>query len=194
MIPDLLVLASSVLLALLACPPAGLWPAALVMLVPLVVLVERSTPARSFALGWLWLAGFGLVTMRWLVLALTLEYEVPEAAAWSFSALVAAAYALAPGAALLVYRGLRPRCRDALAPALFAALWTLGLKRRMTSKVIRAARRPLKTTSRAPRRACRTYKTTCASGCRPARSCDREAGRARRNPVSWRWRPRFPCR
>ena len=121
-----LVLASSIFLALLAYPPVGLWPAALVMLAPLVVLVERSTPAQSFALGWLWLVGFGLVIMRWLVLALAVEYEVPRPAAWAFSALVAGAYALAPGAAVLAYRRLRARCGDARAPLLFAALWTLG--------------------------------------------------------------------
>jgi apolipoprotein N-acyltransferase len=120
------ILAGSVLLAVLAQPPAGLWPAALVMLAPLVVLLERATPARSFALGWLFLVAFGLVTMRWLVFALAVEYEVPRPAAWAFSALVAGAYALAPGLAACAYRWLRPRSRDALAPLLFAALWTLG--------------------------------------------------------------------
>ena len=123
---SVLLLASSVLLALLAYPPAGLWPAAFVMLAPLVVLLERATPARSFVLAWSFLVALGLVITRWLVFALSVEYEVPRPAAWAFAALLVGACALAPGAAAFAYRRLRPRCGDAAAPLLFAALWTLG--------------------------------------------------------------------
>ena len=123
---SVLLLASSVLLALLAYPPAGLWPAAFVMLAPLVVLLERATPARSFVLAWSFLVALGLVITRWLVFALSVEYEVPQPAAWAFAALLVGACALAPGAAAFAYRRLRPRCADAAAPLLFAALWTLG--------------------------------------------------------------------
>jgi apolipoprotein N-acyltransferase len=123
---SVLLLAGSVLLALVAYPPAGVWPAALVMLVPLVVLVERAAPGRGFVLGWAFLAALGLVVTRWLVFALSVEYAVPRPAAWAFSALLVGACALAPGAAAYAYRRLRPRCGDAAAPLLFAALWTLG--------------------------------------------------------------------
>ncbi len=131
---SLLLLASSVLLAVLAYPPAGLWPAAFVMLAPLVVLLERAAPGRSFVLapgwsfvlGWSFLAALGLAITRWLVLALSVEYEVPRPAAWAFSALLVGVCALAPGAAAFAYRRLRTRSGDATAPLLFAALWTLG--------------------------------------------------------------------
>jgi apolipoprotein N-acyltransferase len=123
---SVLLLAASVSLALLAWPPAGAWPAALVMLVPLVVLVECAGPGRSFLLAWGFLAALGLAVTRWLVFALAEEYAVPRAAAWAFSALLVGACALAPGAAAWAYRRLRPRCSDATAPLLFAALWTFG--------------------------------------------------------------------
>lgn len=119
-------LAGSVLLAILAYPPVGVWPAALAMLAPALVLVERSSRVRSFAVFWVHTVAMGLVIVRWLVVALAEEYEVPRPSAWAFTALLASCCALAPGTAALAYRTLRWRCGDALAPLLFAALWTLG--------------------------------------------------------------------
>jgi apolipoprotein N-acyltransferase len=64
--------------------------------------------------------------VRWLIHALAVEYQVERWAAWTFTILLVAGYAVIPAASASVYAALRGRAAHWLAPALFAALWTLG--------------------------------------------------------------------
>jgi apolipoprotein N-acyltransferase len=121
-----LLAAASALLTVLVYPPSGLWWLGGVMLVPLFVAVERSTPLRAAVLVYLYSAVRGLVIVRWLVHALATEYEVPVVAAWRFTGLLVAAYVCLPAGAAFLYRRVRPRVDAAVAPLVLAALWCLA--------------------------------------------------------------------
>jgi apolipoprotein N-acyltransferase len=79
-----------------------------------------------FGFTYVYSVAMALVIVRWLLHALAVEYGVARPAAWAFAALLVGAYALVPAATAALYAGLRPRVRPALAPLLFASLWTLG--------------------------------------------------------------------
>ena len=119
-------LVAGVALTVLAFPPPGLWPCALAMLVPTAVLAETRRPGTVFAFVYLYSLCMALLIVRWLIHALAVEYGVPLASAWTFTALLVGAYALIPAAGAALYAALRPRAGAAAAPVLFAALWTLG--------------------------------------------------------------------
>jgi apolipoprotein N-acyltransferase len=123
---NLLLVAASVLLTVLAYPPSALWPVGWVMLVPLFVAVERSSPARAALLVYVYSAARGLVIVRWLVHALATEYEVPTLAAWLFTCLLVGAYVCLPASAAFVYRQVRPRVGAGAAPLVLGALWCLA--------------------------------------------------------------------
>ncbi|MEN8185263.1 MAG: hypothetical protein ABFS46_22295, partial [Myxococcota bacterium] len=109
-------MAASVLLTVLAYPPAALWPLGWGMLVPLFWAVERMDPRRAGLLTYAYSLLRGLLIVRWLVHALAVEYGVATPAAWAFTALLVAVYASPPAFAVLVYRYLRPRLGTAAAP------------------------------------------------------------------------------
>lgn len=119
-------LLAGVALTVLAFPPPGLWPCALAMLAPLAAVAERRRPLWVFAFAYLYSVAMALVIVRWLIHALAVEYEVPLAAAWAFTALLVGAYAAIPAGAASLYAALRGRAGSLLAPVLFAAIWTLG--------------------------------------------------------------------
>ncbi len=123
---NLLLTAASVLLTVLAYPPFGIWPAGLLMLAPLVVAIERSSPRRACLLAYAYYAGMGLGIVRWLVHAMAVEYGTPLLGAWGVTLLVVASYSLVPAAACLGYRWLRVGFPAAWAAPLFAACWTLA--------------------------------------------------------------------
>jgi apolipoprotein N-acyltransferase len=110
----------------LAFPPFGIWPLALVMLAPLSFALARARPRAAFGLGYAYTLAMALAIVRWLVYALAGEYGVALAKAWAFTAALVAAYALVPAAALALFAALRPRMHDALAPLALAALYALS--------------------------------------------------------------------
>jgi apolipoprotein N-acyltransferase len=115
-----------VLATVLAYPPFDLAGLGLVMLAPVILAVERSSPRAAFVSVYVYSVTMALVIGRWLIHALSVEYGVPESAAWAFTVLLVAAYALVPASAAFVYARLRPRVSALLAPALFASLWILA--------------------------------------------------------------------
>jgi apolipoprotein N-acyltransferase len=118
--------AGSVVLTVLAHPPLELGLLACVMLVPVLLLVERESVRGAFVAFYLYSVAMALVIGRWLVYALVEEYGVPRAAAWGFTVLLVAAYALIPAGAAALYRAWRGRVAPAAAPLLFASLFVLG--------------------------------------------------------------------
>lgn len=119
-------LALGVVLTVLAFPPPGMWPLALVMLAPLAAVVERSGPLRAFLATYAYSAAMAAVIVRWLLFALEVEYGVPAWAAWTFTLLLIAAYAVLPSTAVALHAAWRPRVPLALAPVSFAALYALS--------------------------------------------------------------------
>jgi len=117
-------LATGVVVTILAYPPLRIPGLGFVMLVPLVWLLEGRTPARAFALAWLYTTAMGMWVCRWAVHALTVEYRVAAVPAWLFFAIVIAGFALVQGAAGALWALLRPR--GWAAPLVFASVWTLG--------------------------------------------------------------------
>ena len=96
------------------------------MLAPIVFLLDTATPRRAFALAWLYSATFGFWSVRWVIHALVVEYDVAALPAWTFTSILVFGLALVPATAGAAYAALRPRLRGAAAPLAFAALWTLG--------------------------------------------------------------------
>lgn len=123
---SLLQVAASVLLTVLAYPPPALWPAGVVMLVPLLASVGRSSPLRGALLTWAYSTAMALVIGRWLVHALANEYGVPAPAAWLFTVLLVAAYSCFPATAVFVHGLLRPRLGAVAEPLVLGALWCLA--------------------------------------------------------------------
>jgi len=121
-----LLLLAAVVLGVLAFPPRGLWPVALVALAPVAALAESRGPRAAFLLTYAYAAVMALVIVRWLIHALAVEYQVSLAAAWAFTALLVAAYAWIPATAAALHAALAPRVGSLAAPLVFAALWILG--------------------------------------------------------------------
>lgn len=113
-------------LLVLAFPPYAVLPAALLVLAPLAAALERCRGARAaFLLG----LGFGapglLAVCPWVVHMLSVEAEVPRAAAWVAASALAVVTASFGAAAAALYRAIRPRVRPAAAPLAFGAIWAL---------------------------------------------------------------------
>jgi apolipoprotein N-acyltransferase len=119
-------LAVGVALTVLAFPPLGVWPLALVMLAPLAAVSDGSRPHRAFAATWLYSVTMAATIVRWLLHALLVEYEVPRLPAATFLALLVGAYALLPSSAVALYALLARRSSAVLAPLLFASLYVLA--------------------------------------------------------------------
>ena len=117
---------AAVALTVWAHPPRSIWPCAFAMLAPLAAFAERRRASAVFGFAYVYSVVMALVIVRWLLHALSVEYGVARPAAWAFAALLVGTYALVPAATAALYAGLRPRVRLALAPVLFASLWTLG--------------------------------------------------------------------
>lgn len=107
----------------LAFPPTAFWPAAFVMLAPLAAAIDGVRPRTAFVLTYGASVVMALWIVRWLVGALAGQYGVAPAAAWAFTLLLVAAYAVVPSSALALYAALRPRVRLAWAPLVFGALY-----------------------------------------------------------------------
>ncbi len=120
-----LALASSAL-TVAAYPPLGFWPAALLMLAPLVAGLARATPLRAFRLTYGYIVLAAVAIVRWLVHALTQEYHVAAGKAWGLTIGIVLLYSLAPAGAMALFAWLRPRAHAALAPLLFAALYAFS--------------------------------------------------------------------
>jgi apolipoprotein N-acyltransferase len=112
------------ILTSLAYPPARVPGLGLVAIAPIAWLLDGLPPRRAFAAAWVYSVAFALWLCRWLVYALVTQYEVATTPAWIFTVLVVGALALLPAAAAAVYALVRPA--SALAPVVFAAVWTLG--------------------------------------------------------------------
>jgi len=119
-------LAVGVVLTVLAYPPAGVWPLAFVMLMPLAALADRATPHRAFAYTWLYSVVMAATIVRWLLHALVVEYQAPLAPAALFLALLVGAYAVIPSFAVALYAGAGRRVSAGFAPLLFGALYVLA--------------------------------------------------------------------
>ncbi|MDH3685986.1 MAG: apolipoprotein N-acyltransferase, partial [Myxococcales bacterium] len=119
-------LAVGVLLTVLAYPPAGVWPLAFLMLAPLAALVDRTRPRRAFVYTWLYSASMAALVVRWLWHALVVEYEVPQAPAALFIALLVGACAVIPSFAVALYASAGRGVGAGFAPLLFGALYVLA--------------------------------------------------------------------
>ena len=119
-------IAAGIVLTVLAYPPYRVPGLGLVMLAPLAFVLDGVRPRRAFALAWLYSGAFALWSVRWVIHALVVEYQVAALPAWIFTSIVVFGLALVPATAGAVYAALRPRLRDAAAPLAFAAIWTLG--------------------------------------------------------------------
>lgn len=113
---------ASVALTVLAFPPFGVWPLALVMLAPLAAALWRARPLGAFALAYVYSLAMALAVVRWLVYALAVEYETPAMTAWLVTGGLVAAHALVPALAMAAFAAVRPRLAPALAPLALAAL------------------------------------------------------------------------
>jgi apolipoprotein N-acyltransferase len=109
-----------------AFPPLGAWPLAFLMLAPVAAFADRARPRAAFAFAWLQQTLAGVLVVRWLLHALSVEYGVALAPSAVFVVLVVGAYALVPAAAVALYAALRPRAAPSAAPLLFAALFGLA--------------------------------------------------------------------
>ncbi|MGI9430944.1 MAG: apolipoprotein N-acyltransferase, partial [Myxococcota bacterium] len=119
-------LAVGVALTVLAYPPAGIWPLAFAMLMPLAALADRATPRRAFAYTWLYSVVMATMIVRWLWHALVAEYRVPPESAALFIALLIGAYALIPSVAVALYARAGRFVGAGFAPCLFGALYVFG--------------------------------------------------------------------
>jgi apolipoprotein N-acyltransferase len=119
-------IAAGVIATALAYPPHRVPGLGLVMLAPIAFVLDGVSPRRAFALAWLYSGAFALASVRWVLHALVVEYQVGALPAWIFLAIVVFGLALVPAAAGALYAALRPRLRTAAAPLAFAAIWTLG--------------------------------------------------------------------
>jgi apolipoprotein N-acyltransferase len=119
-------MAVAALLGVAAYPPLGVAAFSFVMLAPLVAALEGRSPRAGFAIFYVTTVAMALGVVRWLVHPLVVGYGLSPAAAWTFTVLLVAAYATIPSAAAAAYCVLRPHLRPALAPVVFAALWTLA--------------------------------------------------------------------
>ncbi|MDH3213710.1 MAG: apolipoprotein N-acyltransferase, partial [Myxococcales bacterium] len=118
--------AAAAVLGVAAYPPLGAGALAFVMLAPVVAALEGRSPRAGFAIVYVYTVAMALGVVRWLVHPLVVGYGVSAPAAWTFTALLVAAYATIPSAAAAAYCWLRPHLRPALAPVVFAALSTLA--------------------------------------------------------------------
>jgi apolipoprotein N-acyltransferase len=119
-------IAAGVVATALAYPPHRVPGLGLVMLAPIAFVLDGVSPRRAFALAWLYSGAFALWSVRWVIHALVVEYQVAVLPAWIFLSIVVFSLALVPAAAGALYAALRPRLRTAAAPLAFAAIWTLG--------------------------------------------------------------------
>jgi apolipoprotein N-acyltransferase len=122
----LALVAASVALGVAAYAPGGSAAAALFLFAPLAAALEGARPREAFAATWLFSLAFAVVSVRFLVYALAVEYAVPRLHAWGLTVAVIGAFALVPSAAMALYAELRPRVGAAFAPLLFASLQALS--------------------------------------------------------------------
>jgi apolipoprotein N-acyltransferase len=119
-------IAAAAILGVAAYPPLGVGALAFVMLAPLVAALEGRSPRAGFAIFYVYTVAMALGIVRWLVHPLVAGYGLSAGAAWTFTVVLVATYATIPAAAASAYCVLRPHLRPALAPVVFAALWTLA--------------------------------------------------------------------
>jgi apolipoprotein N-acyltransferase len=119
-----LAIALGVVLAALAYPPVRVPGLGLLLAAPIAWCIDGLPPRRAFACAWLYSTVFATWLCRWLVYALVTQYGVAPLPAWLFTLVVIGAFALVPAAAGAAYAMLRPA--GAIAPVVFAAVWTLG--------------------------------------------------------------------
>jgi apolipoprotein N-acyltransferase len=96
------------------------------MLAPLAAYAAIETPRRVFAFTWAQQALAAAVVCRWLLHALTVEYEAPLAPGLAFIALMVGAYAVLPAAAAALFARLRDRIPPAFLALHLAVVYVLA--------------------------------------------------------------------
>ncbi len=117
---------ASALLCLLALPPIGFWPAALVATAPLVPALRGQGPGAGLVLGWLHGLTLGSMGGRFLLEPLLAEFGVATAPSVVFLVLFIGFYAAIHGTGFWLFALAAPRIQGAALPVTLGACLALG--------------------------------------------------------------------